>query len=119
MSPRYQYPCQIRDVCEAYKATLTYMTARGIDISKIIVTGPSAGAHLTSIMCYCRKVQEKYGVDVSNIIGFIGFGGPYSFRDDQGLMIRLLLNQFFRKGYQRKNGEPLALMCMISHVIST
>ena len=72
--------------------------------------GPSAGAHLTSIMCYCRKVQKKYGVDVSNIIGFIGSGGPYSFRDDQGLTIKLLQNQLFKKGYNRRNGEPAALM---------
>jgi S-formylglutathione hydrolase FrmB len=49
-------------------------------------------------------------VDVSNIIGFIGAGGPYSFRDDLGLMIRLLLGQLFKKGYNRRNGEPVALM---------
>lgn len=61
-------------------------------------------------MCYSRKVQSKYGVDVSNIIGFIGSGEPYSFRDDQSLTIRLLLNQLFRKGYNRQNGEPVSLM---------
>ena len=74
------------------------------------MAGPSAGAHLSSIMCYCRKVQEKYGVDVSNISGFIGSGGPYSFRDDQSMTLRLLLDQLFRKGYDRRNGEPVALM---------
>ena len=83
----------------------------GIDVSKkIVAAGPSAGAHLTSIMCYCRKVQGKYNVDVSNIIGFIGSGGPYSFRDDQSLALKLLLDQLFRKNYNRKNGEPVALM---------
>ena len=110
LSPKYKYPCQIRDVCRAYNFALNYMAKKGIDVSKIIVAGPSAGAHLTSIMCYCKKVQEKYNVDISNIIGFIGSGGPYSFREDQGLTIRLLLNQLFRKDYNRRNGEPVVLM---------
>lgn len=110
LSPRYKYPCQLKDVCEAYNSAVGYMKNKGIDVSKIIVAGPSAGAHLTSIMCYSKKVQEKYGVDVSNIKGFIGSGGPYSFRDDQGMAIRLLLGQLFRKGYNRRNGEPVALM---------
>ena len=35
------------------------MKDKGIDTSKIIVAGPSAGAHLTSIMCYSKKVQEN------------------------------------------------------------
>ena len=110
LSPKYKYPCQIRDVCRAYNSAVNYMTERGIDVSKIIAAGPSAGAHLTSIMCYCRKVQERYNVDISNIIGFIGSGGPYSFREDQGLIIRLLQDQLFKKDYNRRNGEPVSLM---------
>ena len=110
LSPKHKYPCQIQDVCEGYNAAAAWLKKRGVDVSEVIVAGPSAGAHLTSIMCYSRKVQEKYHVDASNIIGFIGSGGPYSFRDDQSLTIRLLLDQLFRKGYDRRNGEPAALM---------
>lgn len=110
LSPKYKYPCQIKDVCDAFNSATSFLTSKGIDISNIIAAGPSAGAHLTSIMCYSRTVQEKYGVDVSNIKGFIGSGGPYSFRKDQGLTIRLLLWQLFKKGYNRQHGEPLALM---------
>ena len=110
LAPKYKYPCQIKDVCEAYNSAINCLKAKGVNVSRVIIAGPSAGAHLTSIMCYCRKVQQKYGVDVTNIIGFIGSGGLYSFRDDQGLMIKLLQDQFFRKGYNRRNGEPIALM---------
>ena len=110
LSPKYKYPCQLRDVCTGYNTAVSYLQERGIDASRIIVAGPSAGAHLASIMCYCRKAQKKYNVDISNIIGFIGSGGPYSFRDDQGLMLRLLLDQLFKKGYDRRNGEPVSLM---------
>ena len=110
LSPKYKYPCQLRDVCTGYSSAVSYLEERGIDTSEIIVAGPSAGAHLASIMCYCRKAQKKYNVDITNIIGFIGSGGPYSFRDDQGLMLRLLLDQLFKKGYDRRNGEPVSLM---------
>ncbi len=110
LSPKNKYPIQIRDVCEGYNTAIDYLKKKGVDTSKIIVAGPSAGAHLTSIMCYCKKVQQKYNVDVSNVIGFIGSGGPYSFRDDQSLTLKLLLNQLFLKGYNRRNGEPVVLM---------
>jgi len=110
LSPKNKYPAQIRDVCDGFNSAIGYLRERGTDLSKIIVAGPSAGAHLASIMCYCRKVQEKYSVDISNIVGFIGSGGPYSFRDDQSVTLRLLLNQLFRRGYDRRNGEPVALM---------
>ncbi len=110
LSPKYKYPCQIKDVCKAYNSAMERLKKKGVDTSKVVVAGPSAGAHLSSIMCYCRKVQDKYGVDISNIIGYIGSGGPYSFREDQGLTIKMLLNQLFRKDYNRRNGEPVALM---------
>ena len=61
-------------------------------------------------MCYSSKIQEQYNVDISNIIGYIGFGGPYSFRDDQSKTVKLLLNKLFTKNYDRKSAEPLELM---------
>ena len=61
-------------------------------------------------MCYSKKVQEEYDVDISSIIGFIGFGGPYSFRSDQSKTIKLLLGQLFEKEYSRKDAEPVSLM---------
>lgn len=110
LSPKNKYPRQIEDVCAGWNAAMDYLRGRGIDASRVVVAGPSAGAHLTSILCYCKEVQQRYGVDVSNVVGFIGSGGPYSFRHDQSLTLRLLLNQLFEKDYDRRNGEPAALM---------
>jgi len=110
LSPKFKYPCQVRDVCKGYNAAVLYLDLYGIDTSHIVIAGPSAGAHLTSIMCYCKKVQEKCEVDISKIIGYVGFGGPYSFREDMSLTLKLLLDQLFKKGYDRKNGEPVSLM---------
>ncbi|MBQ5311773.1 MAG: alpha/beta hydrolase [Oscillospiraceae bacterium] len=110
LSPKYRYPRQIEDVCECFVAATGYLKAKGIDTSQIVIAGPSAGAHLSSILCYCRKVQQKYCVDLSGVIGFVGWGGPYSFSIKQPLMLSMLLDMLFKKGYDRRNGEPVKLM---------
>lgn len=110
LSPKNKYPCQIEDVCSGYQAAIAFLQKKGIDTSKVIVSGPSAGAHLTSILCYGNNIQETYGVDLSPVIGFIGVGGPYCFSEKDSLSVRLLLNQLFAKGYDRAQGEPCALI---------
>ena len=110
LSPKNKYPCQIEDVCAGYKAALRYLNDKKIDTSKVIVSGPSAGAHLSSILCYSKSVQETYDVDVSNVIGFIGVGGPYSFSVRTSLSVKLLLDQLFEKNYDRTKGEPCSLV---------
>ena len=111
LSPKNKYPIQIDDVCACYNAALKYLINRGVDTSQIIIAGPSAGAHLTSILCYSESVQKEYCVDISPVIGFIGFGGLYSFRKDQSKTVRILLNQLFTKTYDRRQAEPVSLMC--------
>ena len=110
LSPENKYPCQIEDVCIGYKSAIRYLNEKNINTSKVIVSGPSAGAHLSSILCYSKSVQEAYDTDVSNIKGFIGVGGPYSFSVKTSLSVRILLNQLFSKDYDRTNGEPCSLM---------
>ena len=110
LSPKNKYPAQIIDVCNAYNAAIKYLNDKGIDTSKVIVSGPSAGAHLSSILCYSKKVQDEYKVDVSNVIGYIGVGGLYSFRKSQSLTLRMLLGMLFAKDYDRTEAEPWSLM---------
>ena len=110
LSPKNKYPAQIIDVCNAYNAAINYLNDKGIDTSKVIVSGPSAGAHLSSILCYSKKVQDEYKVDVSNVIGYIGVGGPYSFRESQSMTLKMLLGMLFTKGYDRTEAEPWSLM---------
>lgn len=110
LSPKHKYPCQIEDVCNGYKAAVSFLKEKGINVSKMIVSGPSAGAHLTALLCYSQKIREEYDIDLSPVIGFIGVGGPYCFSGDDSLSVRLLLNQLFAKDYDRTQGEPCALM---------
>ena len=110
LSPKNKYPAQIEDVCAAYNAAIRYLKEKGIDTTKIILSGPSAGAHLSSIMCYSKATQEKYKVDISGVISYVGFGGPYIFRKSQSMTLKILLGMLFAKGYDRTAGEPWSLM---------
>ena len=110
LSPQNKYPCQIVDVCRGYKAAIAFMHQQGIDASQVIVSGSSAGAHLSSILCYCKEIQEKMDIDISHVKGFVGVGGPYCFSGKPSLAVKILLNQLFEKGYDRTQGEPCALM---------
>lgn len=110
LSPKNKYPCQIEDVCMGYKAAIKYLQSKKIDVSKIVVSGPSAGAHLTSILVYNDAVRERMNVDISNVIGYIGVGGPYSFTVKNTMAINMLLNQLFTKDYNRDEGDPCILM---------
>jgi acetyl esterase/lipase len=110
LSPKNKYPVQIEDTCAAFNAAVKHLKGKGIDTSRIILSGPSAGAHLSSILCYSRKVQQEYNVDISGVIGYIGVGGPFSFRESQGMTIKMLLRMLFEKGYDRVQAEPVSLM---------
>ena len=110
LSPVHQYPCQLEDICLGYKAAISFLEREGIDTGSIIVSGPSAGAHLASILCYSKAAQQQFDLDLTNVIGFIGVGGPYSFLGNQSLAVKILLHQLFPKGYDRTQGEPCALM---------
>ena len=110
LSTKFNYPAQIEDVCNGFNEAVKFLNGKNVDTSKIVVTGPSAGAHLTSILCYSKADQDRYNVDISNVIGFIGFGGPYCFDKCQDFTIRTLLNMLFAKGYDRKQADPVRLM---------
>ena len=47
---------------EKWRLNYESLHENGIDTSKIVVSGPSVGAHLASILCYSKKVQEEYGI---------------------------------------------------------
>lgn len=109
LSPGNKYPCQIEDVCNGYNAAINFLKSKNTDVNKIIVSGPSAGAQLASVLVYNNAVRERMHVDISGVIGYIGVGGPYSFSANTTIL-KLLLNQLFEKGYNRDEAEPCHLM---------
>lgn len=114
LSPKNKFPVQIEDVCTGYNAAIKFLKEKNIDTSKIIISGPSAGAHLTSLLVYDRQIQNRMNVDLSGVIGFIGVGGPYSFFTKTGVSVKMLLNQLFKKDFDRTQGEPCSLIAKSS-----
>ena len=110
LSPKNKYPAQIEDVCAGFNKGIEYLESIGVDCSQIIVTGPSAGAHLASILCYSQEAQAKYSVDIKNIVGFIGVAGPYCLNVKHIRTVQLLLMQLFTNGYDRTKAEPYSLI---------
>lgn len=110
LSTQKKYPAQIEDVCAGYNHAIRFLKEKGINTSRIIVCGPSAGAHLSSILAFSKTDQEKYRVDISGVIGYVGWGGPYCFHDKSSLALRILENKLFPKGYDRKQAEPVSLL---------
>lgn len=110
LSNQKKYPAQIEDVCAGYNHAIRFLKEKGINTSRIIVCGPSAGAHLSSILAFSKTDQEKYRVDISGVIGYVGWGGPYCFHDKSSLALRILENKLFPKGYDREQAEPVSLL---------
>lgn len=92
-------------MCVCFKKGIEYLETQNINCDKILVSGPSAGAHLASLLCYSQEDQSKYGVDTTNVIGFIGVAGPYYFRTKLSNTVNILLNQLFTGKDQRIVGE--------------
>ena len=65
---------------------------------------------MASILVYNDNIRERMKVDISGVIGFVGVGGPYSFRVKHTLAINLLLKQLFTKDYNRDEGDSCYLM---------
>lgn len=114
LSPKNKYPVQIEDVCKGYNVAINFLKEKNIDTSKIIISGPSAGAHLTSLLVYDKEIQNRMNVDLKGVIGFIGVGGTYSFSTKTTTAVKLLLNQLFQKGYDRTLSEPCSRMAKSS-----
>ncbi|MCR5649671.1 MAG: alpha/beta hydrolase [Lachnospiraceae bacterium] len=110
LSTQKKYPAQIEDVSAGYNHAVSNLKEKGIDNPKIIICGPSAGAHLSSILTFSKADQERYGVDISGVVGYVGWGGPYCFNEKTSFVLRLLENQLFPKGYDRKQAEPVSLL---------
>lgn len=62
LSPKNKYPVQIEDVCKGYNVAINFLKEKNIDTSKVIISGPSAGAHLTSLLVYDKEIQNRMNV---------------------------------------------------------
>lgn len=109
-TPRNRYPIQAEDVFRGYIKGLGLLEKKGIDTSRIVIVGSSAGGHLAGILTYDKEMQKIYGVDANQIRGVVSLGGILSFGVEFAPTTQLLIEALFEKEYDRKRAEPISLV---------
>jgi acetyl esterase/lipase len=109
-TPLNRYPTQAEDVFRGFIKGLSLLEKKGVDTSRIVVVGSSAGGHLAGILTYDNKMQKKYGVDAKRIKGMVSLGGILSFGVEFAPTTQLLIEALFEKDYDRKLAEPISLV---------
>ncbi len=109
-TPLNRYPSQAEDVFRGYLKGLSLLEKKGIDTSRIVVVGSSAGGHLAGILTYDKEMQKKFGVDAGKIKGMVSLGGILSFGVEFAPTTQMLIEALFEKDYDRKLAEPISLV---------
>lgn len=100
--PGARFPAQIQDVTAAVKAALARLEDQGVDTTRVVVIGSSAGAQLGALLCYCGELAGRFA-------GFIGLGGPYRFDREAPLSLRVLSRRLLKGGDPRA-AQPYHLL---------
>lgn len=76
-APGGKFPAQVDDAFEGAKAAVAWLEGRGVDCSRIVVGGTSAGGMLAYLLCYSRGLQERHGFgDIAGrIVGCVSIAG--------------------------------------------
>lgn len=100
--PRSRFPTQLEDVTAGTKAALRSLEAQGVDTTRTVVVGSSAGAQLGALLCYTGELAGRF-------FGFAGLGGPYRFDLEPTLSVRVLGGRLVGRGDPRAAQPGLLL----------
>ena len=112
--PHVHYNEIISDVAQTYKAALHYLKNRGIDASRVIIMGSSAGAHLGSILVYDKELHKQFKICARRFVGFVGIAGMYCFDGKMDWSIKQLVTDLFEKNQNWKEGEPYSKLDLLT-----
>ena len=79
LSPDVKHPTHIQDVARSFAWVYENATRYGIDRERIVIIGPSAGAHLVSLLALDRRRLAEQGVPPDAIKGVVATSGVYDF----------------------------------------
>ncbi len=77
LSPDVKHPTHIQDVARSFAWVYENAERHGIDRDRIVIIGPSAGAHLVSLLALDRRHLDEQGVPPDAIKGVIATSGVY------------------------------------------
>ena len=77
LMPQNPHPAQIEDVAAAFAWVVRNIAQDGGDVSRIYLSGHSAGAHLAALLALDEKYLAEFGLTRQSIRGVIAMSGIY------------------------------------------
>jgi acetyl esterase/lipase len=78
LSPTVQHPDHIKDVARAFAFARADLKKRGADVSRIYVSGHSAGGHLCALLACDESYLKEYQLSLKDIKGCIPISGVFT-----------------------------------------
>ena len=77
LMPQNPHPAQIEDVAAAFAWVVRNLSQHGGDVTRIYLSGHSAGAHLAALLALDEKYLKKFDLPRTTIRGVIAMSGIY------------------------------------------
>lgn len=115
LSPQVKNPAYIEDAAAAVAWTFKNIEKYGGDISKIVVSGHSAGGYLASMVGLDKKWLEEFGIDANQIAMLVPFSGHtithFTIREERGIAgTQPVVDEFAPLYHVRADAPPLVLI---------
>jgi len=115
LSPNVKNPAYIEDAAAAVAWTFKNIEKYGGDVSKIVVSGHSAGGYLASMVGLDKKWLAEFSIDANNIAMLVPFSGHtithFTIREERGIKgTQPVVDEFAPLFHVRKDAPPLVLI---------
>lgn len=115
LSPKVKNPTYIEDAAAAVAWTFKNIEKYGGDVSKIVVSGHSAGGYLASMVGLDKKWLAKFGIDANQIALLVPFSGHtithFTIREERGIEgTQPVVDEFAPLFHVRADAPPLVLI---------
>jgi acetyl esterase/lipase len=115
LSPIVKNPIYIEDAAAAVAWIFKNIEKYGGDVSKIVVSGHSAGGYLASMIGLDKKWLAKFSIDANNIAMLVPFSGHtithFTIREERGIKgTQPVVDEFAPLFHVRADAPPLVLI---------
>jgi acetyl esterase/lipase len=115
LSPKVKNPAYIEDAAAAVAWTFKNIEKYGGDVTKIVVSGHSAGGYLASMVGLDKKWMAKFDIDANQIAMLIPFSGHtithFTIREERGIEgSQPVIDEFAPLYHVRADAPPTVLI---------
>lgn len=114
LSPKVNCPAYIEDAAAAVAWAFQHVSEYGGDISRIILSGHSAGGYLAEMIGLDKQYLAKYNIDANRVAGLFPFSGQaithFTVRKEKGIPdIQATIDTYAPLYHVRADAPPLYL----------